>query len=68
MWGYATGPDRQRLRVLVRRIALPRTAQGIEVPETFRFTIAGDVTEMEGDVCGVQPHSVLVVCCLQLSG
>jgi len=49
-WGYATGPDRQRLRVLVRRIALPRTAQGIEIPETFRFAIAGDVTEMEGDV------------------
>jgi signal transduction histidine kinase len=52
MWGYAVGPDRQRLRVLVRRIALPRTAQGIEIPETFRFTIAGDVTEMESDVAG----------------
>jgi signal transduction histidine kinase len=52
LWGYATGPDRQRLRVLVRRIALPRTAQGIEIPETFRFTIAGDVTEMESDVAG----------------
>ena len=52
LWGYATGPDRQRLRVLVRRIALPRTAQGIEIPETFRFTLAGDVTEMEADVAG----------------
>lgn len=52
LWGYATGPDRQQLRVLVRRIALPRTSQGIEIPETFRFTIAGDVTEMESDVAG----------------
>ena len=49
-WGYADGPDRQRLRVLVRRIALPRTAEGIEQPGTFRFMIAGDVSEMESDV------------------
>jgi signal transduction histidine kinase len=50
IWGYATGPDRQNLRVLVRRIALPRTAEGIEQPGTFRFTIAGDQSEMEADV------------------
>lgn len=50
VWGYAVGPDRQNLRVLVRRIALPRTAEGIEQPGTFRFTIAGDQSEMESDV------------------
>ncbi len=50
LWGYATGPDRQRLRVLVRRLALPRTAEGIEQPETFRFMIGGDLSEMESDV------------------
>jgi signal transduction histidine kinase len=50
IWGYAIGPDRQNLRVLVRRIALPRTAEGIEEPGTFRFTIAGDQSEMESDV------------------
>jgi signal transduction histidine kinase len=49
-WGYAKGPDNQRLRVLMRRIALPRTAQGIEEPETFRFLVGGDVTETEADV------------------
>jgi len=50
VWGYATGPDRQNLRALIRRIALPRTAEGIERPGTFRFTIAGDQSEMEADV------------------
>ena len=50
LWGYADGPDRQRLRVLIRRIALPRTAAGIEDTETFRFLIAADLTEMEADV------------------
>jgi signal transduction histidine kinase len=50
LWGYATGPESQRLRVLVRRIALPRTAEGIEQPGAFRFLIAGDLTEMEADV------------------
>jgi len=50
LWGYANGPDNQRLRVLVRRIALPRTAEGREDTETYRFTVAGDVTETEADV------------------
>ena len=49
-WGYATGPDRQRLRVLVRRIALPRTAEGIEESGGFRFLVAGSLNETEADV------------------
>src|SRR5579864_186414 len=49
-WGYADGPDRQRLRVLVRHIALPRTAEGIEEAGGFRFTVASSVDETEADV------------------
>jgi signal transduction histidine kinase len=50
MWGYADGPDHQRLRVLTRRIALPRTAEGIEEAGSFDFIVAGDLTETEADV------------------
>ena len=49
-WGYADGPDRQRLRVLVRQIALPRSAEGIEQPARFRFIVASSVNETEVDV------------------
>jgi signal transduction histidine kinase len=50
LWGYAEGPDHQRLRVLVRHIALPRTAEGIEEAGNFRFIVAGDLSETEADV------------------
>jgi len=50
MRGYAAGPDGQRLRVLSRNIALPRTAEGLEETETFRFLVAGDLSETEADV------------------
>lgn len=49
-WGYAEGPDGQRLRVLVRHIALPRTAEGIEQAGRFRFVVASSVNETETDV------------------
>ena len=49
-WGYADGPDRQKLRVLVRPIALPRTAEGIEEAGHFRFLVASSVNETESDV------------------
>lgn len=49
-WGYAEGPDHQRLRVLVRHIALPRTAEGIEEAGGFRFIVASSVDETEADV------------------
>ena len=50
LWGYAPGPDNQRLRVVYRRIALPRTAEGREDTQVFRFMVAGDEQEMEADV------------------
>jgi len=50
LWGYARGPDGQRVRVVERLIALPRTAEGREDTQTFRFTVAGDLTETEADV------------------
>jgi signal transduction histidine kinase len=48
--GYAAGPDNQSLRVVFRRIALPRTAEGREDTQVFRFMVAGDEKEMEADV------------------
>jgi signal transduction histidine kinase len=50
LWGYAPGPDNQRLRVVYRQIALPRTAEGREDTQVFRFMVAGDEQEMEADV------------------
>jgi signal transduction histidine kinase len=38
------------LRVLVRHIALPRTAEGIEEAGRFRFVVASSVDETEADV------------------
>ncbi len=48
--GYADGPDRQKLRVLARQIALPRSAEGIEEAGRFRFIVASSVNETEADV------------------
>jgi len=50
LWGYAKGPDGQRMRVVERLIALPRTAEGREDTQTFRFIVASDLTEMDADV------------------
>ena len=49
-WGYADGPDGQRLRVLVREITLPHTAEGISEFGKFRFVVASSVNETETDV------------------
>ena len=49
-WGYANGPDGQRLRVLVREITLPRTVGGIRETGKFRFVVASSVNETETDV------------------
>ncbi len=49
-FGYADGPDRQRLRVLLRHIALPRSAEGIEEAGRFRFIVASSINETEADV------------------
>src|SRR5499427_1570324 len=51
LWGYATGPDQQQLRVLMRRIALPsENEDGTEQNQLFEFVVAGDVAETEADV------------------
>lgn len=51
LWGYAVGPDGQRLRVLERRIQLPATLpNGQRQTQTFRFLVAGDVAEIEENV------------------
>ncbi len=51
LWGYAEGPDGQRLRVLERRIQLPGiTLNGELQPKIFRFMVAGDLAEIEDDV------------------
>jgi len=51
LWGYATGPDQQQLRVLMRRIALPsETEDGTQQTQLFEFVVGGDVAETEADV------------------
>ncbi len=51
LWGYAEGPDGQKLRVLERRIQLPSTLPGdTKQTQTFRFLVAGDTAEIEADV------------------
>jgi len=49
-WGYAEGPDGQRLRVLVREITLPRTIGGVRETGKFQFVVASSVNETETDV------------------
>ena len=51
MWGYADGPDRQQLRVLTRRIALPSVDNdGSQQNQLFEFIVAGDIAETEAEV------------------
>ena len=51
VWGYATGPDNQSLRVLMRPIALPAvTDAGLPETRTFQFIVAGDMTETEASI------------------
>jgi signal transduction histidine kinase len=51
MWGYAPGPQKQQLRVLARRIALPYVpTDGGQQTENFQFLIAGDLSETEADI------------------
>ena len=48
-WGFAAGPDNQRVRVLSRQISFPAPNQGGESP-TFDFVVAGDIGEIEANV------------------
>jgi len=51
MWGYAAGPDRQQLRVLMRRIALPFVDNdGSQTNQLFEFAVGGDIAETEAEV------------------
>ena len=51
LWGYATGPERQQLRVLQRRIELPAVSDdGTQTTQTFQFLVAGDLAETEADI------------------
>ncbi len=50
-WGYAEGPDQQRLRVLMRRIALPvASAEDVGHTQQFDFIVAGDISETEANI------------------
>ncbi len=50
-WGYATGPDMQSLRVLVRPIALPtQYKDGEQSSQSFRFLVAGDLSDTDQDI------------------
>jgi len=50
-WGYADGPDQQRLRVLMRRIALPvASAEDVGHTQQFDFIVAGDISEAEANI------------------
>ena len=52
LWGYADGPDQQRLRVLMRRIALPvASAEDVGQTQQFDFVVAGDISETEPISC-----------------
>ena len=51
LWGYADGPDQQRLRVLMRRIALPvASAEDVGQTQQFDFVVAGDISETEANI------------------
>jgi len=49
--GYATGPERQSLRVLQMRLELPtETDDGTQSTQAFQFLVAGNLAETEADV------------------
>ncbi|MDE2134282.1 MAG: HAMP domain-containing histidine kinase [Alphaproteobacteria bacterium] len=51
VWGYAGGPEKQRLRVLARRVFFPVSATA--KPNDFRaytFLVAGDLSSVENEI------------------
>ena len=48
-WGFAAGPDNQRVRVLSRQISFPAPNQE-GVSRIFQFVVAGDIGEIEANV------------------
>jgi signal transduction histidine kinase len=50
-WGYAKGPQQQRLRVLMRRLELPGvTEDGTQETRPFDFIVGADIAETESDI------------------
>jgi len=50
-WGYADGPDNQRLRVLARRVEFPITATARpDDSHAYTILVAGDVAEVEAEI------------------
>lgn len=51
VWGYADGPDGQKLRVLSRRIEFPITATARKDDAiAYEFLVAGDTAEFEAEI------------------
>ncbi len=51
VWGHATGPESQHLRVLERHIDFPVIRNGkTQGMHGYTFAVAGDLSEVEGDV------------------
>ncbi len=48
-WGFAEGPDNQRVRVLSWQISFPAPDQESS-PRIFQFIVAGDIGEIEANV------------------
>jgi signal transduction histidine kinase len=48
-WGYAEGPDNQRVRVLSRRISFPAPGNAGQTWD-YEFVVAGDIAEIEANV------------------
>jgi len=48
-WGYADGPDSQRVRVLSWRISFP-DPDNMDATRDFHFLVAGDIGELEANV------------------
>ena len=50
VWGYADGPDNQRLRVLARRVEFPITATARpDDSRAYTIMVAGDMAEVEAE-------------------
>jgi len=51
IWGYADGPDNQRLRVLAHRVEFPITATARrDDSHAYTILVAGDMAEVEAEI------------------
>ena len=50
-WGYADGPENQRLRVLARRVSFPISATArTDDSRAYSFLVAGDLSSVENEI------------------